>query len=197
MDPPVRGIRLVPGKKSFLDLAPELQSRIIEFLILGICPLTVPCDAKTKYQPITSAGEQSLLSLKLSCGMIYTAIKEKRFIEAFTIAQPQPSAREWHPSQGAIIFPPSRKAFSLDPYRDMLRVWDMKLPHFQAFPSGNIPVWRLLSVWPNEPVHHYRSNKFDRADFPGDSLQLWRQKLQGRTNPDEPRTRRPAHGLSN
>ncbi|CZR44565.1 uncharacterized protein FPRO_14318 [Fusarium proliferatum ET1] len=194
MDPPVRGTRLVLGKKSFLDLAPELQSMIMEFLILSICPLTVPCDAKTKYGPITSAGEQSLLNLKLSCRMIYNAIKEKRFVEAFTIVQPQPHRREWHPSQGAIIFPSSRKAFTIDPFRDMLRVWDMKLPQFQPL-SDNILVGRILSVWCDKPIHQC-SSKFDRADYPGDSLQLWRQKLQGRTNPDEPRTRRPDHELS-
>ncbi|KAF5989087.1 hypothetical protein FCOIX_123 [Fusarium coicis] len=154
MDPPVRGTRLVPGKVSFVDLAPELQSMIMEFLMLSICPLSVPCAAKTKYYPITSAGEKSLLNLKLSCCMIYKAIKEKRFVEAFTIVQPQPPRRECHPSQGAVIFPPSRKAFSIDPNRNMLRVWGMKLPHCHRF-SGNIPVRRLLSVWLDKPVHHH------------------------------------------
>nr|RBQ90390.1 hypothetical protein FVER53263_08646 [Fusarium verticillioides] len=195
MDPPVRGTRLVPGKISFVDLAPELQSMIMEFLMLSICPLTVPCAAKTKYYPITSAGEQSLLNLKLSCRMIYNAIKEKRFVEAFTIVQPQPPRTEWHPSQGAVIFPPSRKAFSIDPNRDMLRVWDMKLPHCHRF-SGNIPVRRLLSVWLDKPVHHH-STRFDRANYPGDPLTLWRKMWQGRTNPDEPRTLRPTRVLWN
>ncbi|EWG49023.1 hypothetical protein FVEG_16387 [Fusarium verticillioides 7600] len=195
MDPPVRGTRLVPGKISFVDLAPELQSMIMEFLMLSICPLTVPCAAKTKYYPITSAGEQSLLNLKLSCRMIYNAIKEKRFVEAFTIVQPQPPRTEWHPSQGAVIFPPSRKAFSIDPNRDMLRVWDMKLPHCHRF-SGNIPVRRLLSVWLDKPVHHH-STRFDRANYPGDPLKLWRKMWQGRTNPDEPRTLRPTRVLWN
>ncbi|PNP81032.1 hypothetical protein FNYG_05499 [Fusarium nygamai] len=195
MDPPVRGTRLVPGKKSFVDLAPELQSMIMEFLMLSICPLTVPCDAKTKYYPITSAGEQSLLNLKLSCRMIYNAIKEKRFIEAFTIVQPQPHRSEWDPSQGAVIFRPSRKAFTIDPYRDMLRVWDMKLPHCHRF-SGNIPVRRLLSVWLDKPAHHH-SSKFDVAKYAGDSLSLWRKTWQGRTNPDEPRTLRPTQVLWN
>ncbi|KAF5249437.1 hypothetical protein FANTH_5318 [Fusarium anthophilum] len=147
MDPPVTGTRLVPGKVSFLDLAPELQSMILEFLILSICPLTVPCDAEKKYGPITSAGEQSLLNLKLSCRMIYNAIKAKRLIEAFTIVQPQPPRREWHPEHGAIIFPPSRKAFTIDPYRDILRVWDMKLPRFRCS-SDIFPVKRILSWIP-------------------------------------------------
>ncbi|KAG5799737.1 hypothetical protein H9Q69_001248 [Fusarium xylarioides] len=195
MDPPVRGTRLVPGKISFLDLAPELQSMIMEFLILSICPLTVPCDAKFKYYPITSAGEQSLLNLKLSCRMIYNAIKEKRFVEAFSIVQPQPHRSEWDPSQGAVIFRPSHKAFTIEPYRDMLRVWDMKLPDCHRF-SGNIPVRRLLSVWRDKPVHHH-SSKFDGANYPGDSLPLWRKTWQGRTNPDEPRTLRPTQVLSN
>ncbi|KAF4480054.1 hypothetical protein FAGAP_12212 [Fusarium agapanthi] len=194
MDPPARGTRLLPGKVSFLDLAPEPQSMIMEFLILNICPLTVPCDAKSKYYPITSAGEQSLLNIKLSCRMIYTAIKGKRFIEAFTIVQPQPPRSEWHPSQGAVIFPPSRKAFTIDPYRDILRVWDMKLPRFERR-SDIIPVKRLLSVWCDKPVYQH-SSKFDRANYPGDSLQLWRKKWQGRTNPDDPRTLRPIRVLS-
>ncbi|KAF5533032.1 hypothetical protein FMEXI_12115 [Fusarium mexicanum] len=195
MDPPVTGTRLVPGKVSFLDLAPELQSMILEFLILSICPLTVPCDAEKKYGPITSAGEQSLLNLKLSCRMIYNAIKAKRLIEAFTIVQPQPPRREWHPEHGAIIFPPSRKAFTIDPYRDILRVWDMKLPRFRCS-SDIFPVKRILSVWRDKPLHHH-SSRSDKANYPGDSLQLWRKKWQGRTNPDEPRTIRPTRVLSN
>ncbi|KAF5624320.1 hypothetical protein F52700_9486 [Fusarium sp. NRRL 52700] len=194
MDPPVRGTRLVPGKISFLDLAPELQSMIMELLILSICPLTVPCDAEKKYGPITSAGEQSLLNLKLSCRMIYNAIKEKRYIEAFTIVQPQPPRSEWHPENGAIIFPPSRKAFTIDPYRDILRVWDMKLPRFRC-DSDILPIKRILSVWRDKPVHHHSSTS-DEVNYPGDSLQLWRKKWQGRTNPDEPRTRRPTGVLS-
>jgi hypothetical protein len=128
-----------------VDPASELQSMIMEFLMLSIRPLTVPCDAKTKYYPIASAGEQSLLNLKLSCRMTYNAIKEKRFAEAFTIVQPQPPRREGHLSQSAVIFPPSRKAFSIDPNRDILRVWDMKLPHCHRF-SGNIPARRLLCL---------------------------------------------------
>ncbi|KAF5592771.1 hypothetical protein FPCIR_5454 [Fusarium pseudocircinatum] len=130
MDHPVRGTRLVPGKLSFVDLAPELQSMIMEFLVLSICPLTVPCDAKTKYYPITSAGEQSLLNLKLSCRMIYNAIKEKRFIEAFTIVQPQPHRSEWDPSQGAVIFRPSRKAFTINPFVPDLQLAKLWIPGF-------------------------------------------------------------------
>ncbi|KAF4440290.1 hypothetical protein FACUT_3511 [Fusarium acutatum] len=148
---------------------------------------------RTKYYPITSAGEQSLLSLKLSCRMIYTAIKEKRFIEAFTIVQPQPPRSEWHPSQGAVIFPPSPKAFTIDPFRDMLRVWGMKLPYFQRL-SDNVPVRRLLSVCRDKPVYHY-SSKFDWADNRENSLQLLWQRFQGRTDPGEPRTRGPDYGL--
>ncbi|KAH7154106.1 hypothetical protein DER46DRAFT_649535 [Fusarium sp. MPI-SDFR-AT-0072] len=155
MAPPVRGTRLVPGKKSFLDLAPELQAMIINFLISDIPPLTIPCDAKAKYKPFISAGERSLMSLKLSCRMIYNAIKEKRTVEAFTIAQPQPSRSEWHPSQGAIIFPASRKAFAIDPSQDMLRVWDMKLPLVQGTMYGDLPVQRLLSVWLDKPLHQW------------------------------------------
>ncbi|KAI7763840.1 hypothetical protein LZL87_006222 [Fusarium oxysporum] len=165
MAPPVRDTRLVPGKKSFLDLTPELQAMIINFLISDIPPLTIPCDAKAKYKPIISAGERNLLSLKLSCRMIYNAIKEKRTVEAFTIAQPQPS-------------------------RNMLRVWDMKLPLVQGTLYGDLPVQRFLSVWLDKPLHQVNRPYDERYEpnYPGDSLQLWRQMFQGRTSPDQPRT---------
>jgi hypothetical protein len=78
--------------------------------------------------------------------MIYNAIKEKRDVEAFTIPQRKLSWGDWDTMQGAVIFPPSHKAFAIDTSQYMLRVWDMKLPYVQGTMFANLPVQTPLCL---------------------------------------------------
>jgi hypothetical protein len=112
----------------FLELPWELQDEIISH---AIPPLIVPCHVLAG--SITSAGEHSLLSLKLSCRSIYEAVRRVRWVKA----------------SSAMHFSPRPRIFSLDPEKDILRVWEMRLPIFSCSrveKAGGLPVTRLISM---------------------------------------------------
>jgi hypothetical protein len=112
----------------FLNLPRELQDEIVSH---AIPPLIVPCHVLAG--SITSAGEHSLLSLKLSCRSIYEAVCRVRLVKAFSAVQISPR-------------PP---IFSFNPEKDTLRVWEMQLPSSSCSrvekPAG-LPVKRLISM---------------------------------------------------
>jgi hypothetical protein len=112
----------------FLDLPRELQDEIVSN---AIPPLTVPCQFLTGL--MISAGEHSLLSLKLSCRSIYEAVQRVRQVKAFS----------------AVHAPPGPPIFSFNPEKDTLRVWEMRLPSSTSSRVENaagLPVKRLISM---------------------------------------------------
>ncbi|KAF5662669.1 hypothetical protein FHETE_7775 [Fusarium heterosporum] len=114
----------------FGKLPRELQAEIVSYTIL---PLILPCTGRNRNSRVTSAGEQSLLSLKLSCRGIYEALRYLRPVEAI--------GRE---SRARDI-----PLFSFDPKNDILRVWDMSLPRAETSgikTEADFPARRLISM---------------------------------------------------
>lgn len=112
----------------FLDLPRELQDEIVSN---AIPPLTVPCQFLTGLR--VSAGEHSLLSLKLSCRSINEAVQRVRQVKAFS----------------AVHRPPGPPIFSFNPEKDTLRVREMRLPSSTSSRVENaagLPVKRLISI---------------------------------------------------
>ncbi|KAM0234368.1 hypothetical protein ACHAP5_010090 [Fusarium lateritium] len=110
----------------FLSLPRELRDEIVAH---AIPPLVVPCHVQTG--SITSAGEHSLSSLKLSCRSIYEAVQRVRQVKGISDATNSP-----HPH-----------VFSFNPEKDTLRVWEMRLPRStRVEDAAGLPVKRLISM---------------------------------------------------
>ncbi|KAM0216597.1 hypothetical protein ACHAQD_007832 [Fusarium lateritium] len=110
----------------FLSLPRELRDEIVAH---AIPPLVVPCHVQTG--SITSAGEHSLSSLKLSCRSIYEAVQRVRQVKGISDATNSP-----HPH-----------VFSFNPDKDTLRVWEMRLPRStRVEDAAGLPVKRLISM---------------------------------------------------
>ncbi|KAM0209456.1 hypothetical protein ACHAQI_006505 [Fusarium lateritium] len=110
----------------FLSLPRELRDEIVAH---AIPPLVVPCHVQTG--SITSAGEHSLSSLKLSCRSIYEAVQRVRRVKGISDATNSP-----HPH-----------VFSFNPDKDTLRVWEMRLPRStRVEDAAGLPVKRLISM---------------------------------------------------
>ncbi|KAF4993172.1 hypothetical protein FGRMN_6657 [Fusarium graminum] len=120
----------------FGKLPRELQVEIVSY---SIPPLILPCTGRNRNSRVTSAGEQSLLSLKLSCRGIYEALRYLRPVEAI--------GRE---SRARDI-----PLFRFDPKNDILRVWDMSLPRAEtgAKTEAQFPPRRLISMSDTPLVH--------------------------------------------
>src|SRR4051794_5579394 len=103
----------------FADLLPEIQREVIK---QAVPPLIVPCIADLSVPGRTrSAGEHSLLSLKLSCKLINWHIGKLRPAKAIIPRSPNPPRISyWDPVDGNIIFPSPPPVFRFSMKLDTL-----------------------------------------------------------------------------